>query len=249
MRRLILSAFLLATLLSAQGVVVRRRVVAAASSSVTIDAVSSGTTTAGGAGVKTIADGLTVTSGRSNSAVIAVLDWNGTNTAAQLTGCTYNSVAMAPMWRVTDTIALQRTAAFIVAAGTGDGVSHNAVCTFTNDLNANGVTMWLASFYHVNQTSPARMGYTALVDATGSTSLTVTNAVSGDFVVDGISMYGGVPSTTQTSRGSVNNVFGNGYQVRFSSTASSVTGSTVMGYTWDAVERYAAFGAAAIAHE
>lgn len=216
--------------------------IAAAGGSVTLDVVGAGASPCCSGTTVTAAH--TITNALTNTAVIGIVAWQ--QDSSTVSGCTWNGTTMTAMWNFRETLVnFQGSAGFILATGTGDGVSHNLVCTFGGTI-ANGAALMTYSVTGANQSTPFRTAFTTQADTlAGSISLTVSNAVTGDFVIDGLSITNSASSTsTQTSRSTKINVGGNSWSGQTSSAAPS--GSVNMGYTFATTEFFIAFGAAAI---
>ncbi len=218
------------------------------STSVAFDVAGAGTS---GSGVSSLTAAHTVTNAIVNAVVVALAGLD--NGANDVTGCTFNGTSMTQMWNLRET-ALNgyRSVGFILAVGTGDGVAHNVVCSFTN---TNGQSALITeSLSGVNQSTPNRSAFTASLtgggasgcNIAGSISLTVSNAVAGDIVVDELTINHQTSlASTQTLVKSFLNIGGNNTSV-LGSRASAI-GSTNMGYTFPtSPEQCGAIGAAAI---
>lgn len=238
----LICGFLLAVCLSAQILVpIVGNVKHTGGGSVTFDVIGINTTIFSGTA---ISGSHTVTNALVNSAVVAILSWEVDY--ATVSSCTYNGSSMTQMWNFRETGAnISGSAGFIIPTGTGDGTAHTLSCT-TGAAATNGTTLLSLSFGGVNQATPFRTASTANIDTTsGSASLVVSNAASGDMVVDGFTNWSDALAavSTQTIRLSHNS--GNGYS-GYTSTAAA-TGSTTMGYnSFTTTEHFSAFGAAAV---
>lgn len=213
----------------------------------TFDVAGAGTS---GSTVSSLTAAHTVTNGITNAVVIAVIGGDGF--PATVTGCTFNGTTMTAMWNTRETqINVYGQAGFILPVGTGDGVAHNVVCTI--GATAGQAALITESWSGVNQSTPNRTAFTTNLSGgggsgcniAGSVSLNVSNAVSNDAVVDGITMNHPFTGTTQTIVKSFGNIGGNNTSVYGSRAAA--TGATTMGYTFPtSPEVCGAFGAAAI---
>lgn len=202
-------------------------------------------------GVSSLTSAHTVTNGITLSVVVALVGM--ASTTNDVTGCTFNSISMTQMWDFRETqLGGYRTVGYILPVGTGDGVSHNVICSFTN---ANGESALVTeSWSGVNQSTPNRSAFTAGLtgggangcDIAGSVSLTVSNAVSGDAVVDLMSINHQTSlASSQTLVKQFLNIAGNNNSVLAS--RASATGSTNMGYTFPtSPEQCGSIGAAAL---
>lgn len=244
--RVLLAALLLAANSQPQIIIIaKKKAGGGGGGTVTFDVAGAGTTAFSGT---TIAADHTVTNALTNTVVLGLLSWQNGGAAGGVTSCTYNGNAMTELWDFRETdVGLQGTAAYIYANGTGDGTAHSLSCTVSANITGNGgLTLTTISASGANQSTPNRTPVTDSITATSTLSITVSDAVSGDLVVDGISIYGetAAPTTTQTSRQTFANVGGNSWSAAVSTAAAS--GSTNMGYGFSANERYAAIGAVAI---
>jgi hypothetical protein len=188
----------------------------------------------------------TITNGVTNSAVVATLHWVGSTHTAS---CTHNGNPMTQMWLYRETNAnYSYSAAYIIAAGTGDGTAYAVSCTVSG--SAVDMGMQTLSFYNVNQTTPYRTPVTQSITGTATSfSVTVANAQDRDMVVDAATLYPvanpDVSTSAQTLRASLRRIRGNTFS-GVTSTADA-TGSTVMGYAnMNGSTHYISFGAAAL---
>lgn len=198
----------------------------------------------------TITAAHTVTSSITKSVVVAIVAWNQSGApAATISGCTHNGNTMTQMWNHRETaLNSYGSAGFVIATGTGDGASHNVVCTFGFTASS-GASLLTTSWSGVNQSTPARTAATPFdFDSTNNSpavQITVSNAVSGDMVIDGLSLGSATSSTSsKTSRATDVNYLGTNASNQHSSAAA--TGSTVMGYTIRAAETIGTLNAAAL---
>lgn len=216
--------------------------------SVSFDVAGAGTSSTG---VSSLTAAHTVTNSITLAAVVALVGM--ASTSNDVTGCTFNGTAMTQMWDFRETqLGGYRTVGYILPVGTGDGVAHNAVCSFTN---TNGETALITESYSgVNQSTPNRAAFTAALSGSGtngcniagSVSLAVTNAVTGDIVIDLLSINHQTSlASSQTLVKSFLNIAGNSNSVLGS--RASASGSTNMGYTFPtSPEQCGSIGAAAI---
>lgn len=218
------------------------------SSSVLFDVAGAGTSSTG---VSSLTAAHTVTNAITNAVVVALVGLDsGSN---DVTGCTFNGTAMTQMWDFRETVLNGfRTVGYILAVGTGDGIAHNVVCSFTNATGQSGLIT--ESYSGANQSTPFRTAFTANLSGggasgcniAGSVSLTVSNAISGDIVIDMMATNHQTSlASTQTLVNSFLNIAGNNTSVLGS--RALATGSTNMGYTFPtSPEQCGAIGAAAI---
>lgn len=222
-----------------------------AGGTVTLDVVGAGTTMIGST---TIAANHTVTNGLTDTAVVALVQWE--LDSATVTSCTYNGNAMTQMWNYRETLAgVMGSAGFVYANGVGDGSAHSVSCTFPVSQASAGAALTTVSFYNVNQSTPSRTAATTPASydcsSTTSISLVVGSATNTDQVVDGYVLYNDNPATATTTK----TVVQNHANVQFNNFATytsraAATGSTTMGYTiGNKNPHYCAYGAAPIAHD
>lgn len=232
-----------------QEVVTARRRAAASGGIVSLDVIGAGTSNSG---VSSLDVTHAVTNGVANAAVLALVGM--ASTSNDVTGCTYNGISMGtPMWNFRETqLGGYRTVGYVLPVGTGDGVAHHAICSFTN---TNGETSLITESYSgVNQGTPNRSAFTAALSGggangckvLGSVSLAVTNAVTGDMVVDLMSINHQTSlASSQTLVKQFLNIAGNNNSVLASRAVA--TGSTNMGYTFPtSPEQCGSIGAAAL---
>lgn len=187
------------------------------------------------------------TTGTATSTIVcAHVGWWST-TAVTLVGVTHNGNAMAVIKNNLDTTWPNRwgAAIFVIAVGTGDGASHPVIATFSG--NVEDGDLMVVSWSGIDQATIFRVAPTPTsVDTTsGSISLTVANAQSGDIVIDTgiISTPSGLTSG-QTRRAGIDNMNANGNSLQTSSAAA--VGSTNMSYTFDGAERFGILAGAAL---
>lgn len=117
-------------------------------------------------------------------------------------GCTFNSVAMTQEWTPTHDggLTFYGTGFFLANPSSG---SHSLVCTWSSSVSTG---WWVAAtFINVNQTTPARTPPSPTSDGgtcNTNASLTVSNALSGDTVInflesDTVGVIAATPNQTQ----------------------------------------------------
>lgn len=172
----------------------------------------------------------TVAAGSNRALVVSVGSLG--NAAVTISSVTYNGVGMTAMWAQTDTssgVEAKQRSYFLAAPATG---TNNVIIT----LSANGVGTLAgaaASFSGVNQTGTVGNSWRTPVISDGSSSdIVVANAVSGDYVVDGMGIYNttGVIAPNHTNVATqdpvtVGSVYAHGMQYH------PATGSTTMSWT------------------
>ncbi len=158
--------------------------------------------------------------------------------------CTYNSVSMTLLTSEADGAGATETTAFILA---GPATGANTVsCGVTN---SGGIIYGQAnSYFGVNQSTPNRTAVAANDGGSGSssTSVAVSNAQSGDWVVDTLVDYNksiSGPGASQTSR--FNSRADSG-AVYCGSSDESASGATTMTWTLSASTYWAEIGVALI---
>lgn len=237
--RTIIVALLLS--MSAHGQILRQilepQPVAAAG--ITFDAVSNATPVVA---QTTLSWSHTVGSG-TNRVLVVVMGSPGSNkygTAA----CTWNtSESMTKITAKTDGAGATNVVAFILKNPTSG--SHTISCTsLTSADHIGGATSWAG----VNQTTPNRSSFVANDGgsaAASPTSIAVTNAVSGDVVLD-VTMINTTPMAGggTTVRYQVNNPSGDGVAFGHSSTPAS--GSTTVQWTYTGTTFWCAIGFALV---
>ena len=250
--RTIMSIILLASSLSAQMLVpIVAGTEPAAGGTVTFSSVATGYSYGGGAGP--VPTNATVGTGLTNSAVVVLLAWEGVNpvgsdTAGTLpASATYNGHAMTQLWNARNTLgslAYGGSSAWIYANGTGDGTAHPAAVTL--GFTTYSARLDVLVFGGVNQSTPNRTCPTVVTADTssGSASITVANAVSGDMVVDGMNISGSATGVTSTKTSRKLTFDGN--NVTGATSTAAATGSTAMGYTFAASEKMVTLGACAL---
>lgn len=171
------------------------------------------------------------TTAGSERALLVTCGWEGA--AITLSSVTYNAVSLgAAKWHLLETnLGVGHSAGYVlVAPATG---ANNIVATFSGATT--GVACVAQSWTGIDQTTPNRIAATAQAngDADLPASVTVSNAVPGDIVVDGVWITNNPTITsTQTVRAEVENIGGDNKNV---GTASAVAaGSTAM--TWNSTD-------------
>ncbi len=160
-----------------------------------------------------------------------------------VTGVTYNSVAMTQLWNFDSSggVSAQSSGWILVAPATG---AHNIVITLSG--GSGGYIAGIGqSWTEVNQTTPTRTAFTTSADGSPNPiSLTVSDAQSGDVVVDGAAIYDTAHTAVgnQTQRRLDTNISGSNYT--HGSQSAAATGSTVM--QWTNPSGFASYGAVAL---
>lgn len=199
------------------------------SGGIVFDAVSSSSTTLGGA-ASTLTWSHTCT-GSSLALFVAV--GNIGNAAATISGVTYNGVSMTQLWVADQSGGVEAKGGGFILINPATG-AHNVVIT----LSINGVgylggaaTSWTG----VNQTGTVGNSWRTPVNApdgsTNPSSVIVTTAVSGDVVVDSYSAFNvaAVSIPNHTSRAVLDPIQSTSYA--FGSQSHAATGSTTMSWT------------------
>jgi hypothetical protein len=244
---MILRFILALALLFQQGVVVKGPanisgpgvVSAGVNSSVTFDAASISASIISGT---TVSWNHTVGAG-THQVLVVSLQGSGPTGAATAT-CTYNSITIPFITSKIDAGNGNAVALFILPAPSVGTFS--IACTWGATIAA--LVGEAESWFGVNQSTPNRTAITSNGGVVaGPTSVVVSNAVSGDMVIDvmTVNATAGIAVTgSQTQRNLRTNVGGNNFSAGSSSLPAS--GSTTMGWTYTGSHPWAEIGVALI---
>lgn len=200
---------------------------AAASSTITFDAASISASIGSGT---TVAWNHTV--GVSSHPVLVVALLGSAIAGAATATCTFNSVSMTLLASPHDGTNANAIALFILVAPSVGTFSISCVW----GASIGGLVGQAESYFGVNQSTPNR---TPIINTPASgtnspTYLLVNNAVSGDMVVDAVTVnLNGTMAVTagaQTQRNERNNVSGNNFSA--GSSSAPAAGSTIMAWTF-----------------
>jgi hypothetical protein len=139
--------------------------------------------------------------------------------------CTYNGVTTTFLLDQVDGISLFHTAAFILPNPASGSNTVSCSVSSSGGFLIGQATSWTG----VNQTIPNRTAIGANTPTGSTTNIVVSNAVSGDMVVDTVVVYSAsviTPGGTQTQRFEQTNVASNSTTI--GSSSKSAAGSTTM---------------------
>lgn len=178
----------------------------------------------------------------SGLALFVGVGWYDAVDAVTITSVTYNGVTMTELWDAEEsTYGLYGSAGFVLAApATG---AHDVVITLSG--NTEIVTSACSSWTGVNQSTPSRGVFTSSFldeSAPYEAAITVTDAQSGDVVVDFVACNNTTLTANQTQRCLTSGVEG---VTSYAHQSAAATGSTVMSYSMSGVT-YGYLGAVAL---
>jgi hypothetical protein len=157
----------------------------------------------------------------SNRVLIAMTGVSA-SAVGNVSGVTYNGVAMTPLWNVVNGGGSTRcTGWYLIAPDTG---THDLVATFTGGGGANDEqALGGVSYTGVNQT--VAVGTHASASGSSGTASVDVNSASGELVVDGVYFWGApiTEGANQTKRWENENVAGIGFSAGQSEEAGAAT--------------------------